>query len=612
MTAPPLTLGTAGHVDHGKTALVRALTGHDTDRLPEERARGLTIAPGFAPLDLPSGRRVSLVDVPGHERFLRHMIAGASGIDGWLLCVAADDGVMPQTREHADVLRLLGVERGVVAVTRADLADPAPAAAAARELVGPEHEVVAVSALTGSGLPELLLAIEGLAAGLPRRTAGGPARLFVDRAFTIPGAGTVVTGTLWGEPIPRGARVAVLPGGARARVREVRAHERPLERAEGGRVALNLAGLGPADAPRGSCVVLAEAAWQPSERLDVALSWLPSAPGPLRTRRRLEAALGTAETPAACVLLDADEVPPGGRAYAQLRLERPVAARRGDRLVLRGPARRAVAGAVVIDPAPARHGRGSGAAARLAALEAGDPVALAGLALAEAGDAGVLAGDAAFAEALAAAGAELLPGGVALPAGRARAAREAVRAAVPPDGATAGAAQAAAGLPPPAAAAVVAALVAEGALRREGGRLWPAGRAAAPATGAVAAALSRAGLRGAAPPALAEAAGADPREVAGALAALRREGDAVESQGLWFAAEALAEAGGRAAAALAGGPLTLGALRDLWGVGRRHAAAIAAHLDRAGVTARRGGVRVAGRAAGAGVRHRGGVAPDPD
>src|SRR4051794_5839571 len=192
----PLTLGTAGHIDHGKTALVGALTGVDTDRLPEERARGISIALGYAPLTLPSGRRLSLVDVPGHERFVRTMVAGATGIDLYLMVIAADDGVMPQTVEHAAVLRALGVARGVVAVTKADLADPAAAARGGRELLG-DVEVVACSARTGAGVDAVAAALDRVAARLPGRgTAPGDPVLHVDRSFTIRGAGTVVTGTL--------------------------------------------------------------------------------------------------------------------------------------------------------------------------------------------------------------------------------------------------------------------------------------------------------------------------------------------------------------------------------------------------------------------------------
>src|ERR1700754_3620330 len=239
----PLTLGTAGHIDHGKTALVRALTGVDTDRLPEEKARGISIALGYAPLALPSGRRLSVVDVPGHERFVRTMGAGAPGIDLFLMVIAADDGVMPQTREHAAVLAALGVGVGVVAVTKADLADPAPAAAEAAELL-PGAEIVAVSARTGTGLEELRAALERAAERALSRAGAGPLRLHVDRVFTVRGAGTVVTGTLWSGVAERGAHVPVLPAARAARIRGVEVHDVPTERANAGqRVTLNLAGL---------------------------------------------------------------------------------------------------------------------------------------------------------------------------------------------------------------------------------------------------------------------------------------------------------------------------------------------------------------------------------
>src|SRR4051794_137935 len=251
----PLTLGTAGHIDHGKTVLVRALTGVDTDRLPEERERGISIELGYAPLELPSGRRLSVVDVPGHERFVRTMVAGATGIDLFLMVVAADDGVMPQTREHAAVLRALGVGTGVVAITKADLADPARAAAEAAELL-PGAETVPVAARVGRGLEELRAALERAAAGLDRPHRDGPLRLHVDRSFTIRGAGTVVTGTLWSGTAAPGDEVRILPAGRTARVRSVQVHDEPRERADAGqRVALNLAGVAREEAAGGDVVV---------------------------------------------------------------------------------------------------------------------------------------------------------------------------------------------------------------------------------------------------------------------------------------------------------------------------------------------------------------------
>src|SRR3989454_4147035 len=213
-----LTVGTAGHIDHGKTWLVRALTGKDTDRLPEEQRRGISIDLGYAPLELPDGRRLSLIDVPGHERFVRNMVAGATGIDLFLLVIDAGEGARPQTHEHLAILRLLGVERGVVAVTKADAVDAETlelAVAEAQELV-PEAEVVPVSAKTGEGLEELRGALGRVAAGLEHERPGGATRLYIDRAFTLTGVGTVVTGTLWSGSIGPGDSLEVQPSGLRA------------------------------------------------------------------------------------------------------------------------------------------------------------------------------------------------------------------------------------------------------------------------------------------------------------------------------------------------------------------------------------------------------------
>jgi len=243
VSAAPLTLGTAGHIDHGKTALIRALTGTETDRLPEERARGISIELGYAKLALPSGRSLSVIDSPGHERFVRTMVAGATGIDMFLMTVAADDGVMPQTREHAAVLHALGVGAGVIAVTKTDLADPELAMLEASELL-PAAELVAVSARTGAGLDQLLTALDRTAAQLRSSRDEGAARLHIDRVFTIRGAGTVVTGTLWSGSIGHGDELAILPGRRRARVRAVQVHDAPAQRAAAGqRVAVNLTGV---------------------------------------------------------------------------------------------------------------------------------------------------------------------------------------------------------------------------------------------------------------------------------------------------------------------------------------------------------------------------------
>ena len=357
----PLTLGTAGHIDHGKTALVAALTGVDTDRLPAERARGISIELGYAPLVLPSGRRLSVVDVPGHERFVRTMVAGATGIDLYLMVVAADDGVMPQTLEHAAVLAALGVGDGVVAVTKADLADPAGAQIEVAQLL-PRAVVVACSARTGAGIGQVRQALDTIAARLPGRgEAAGEALLHVDRAFTIRGAGTVVTGTLWSGAVATGDRLVLLPAGSPVRVRSVEVHDEPVEHAGAGqRVALNLAGIDLREVSRGD-VVAAAGAVAPSRVLDCELA--------LRNARhgmRAHVHHGTRETPARLADL-------GGGLW-QARLEQPLLARAGDRVVVRSIAPPdTLGGGVVIDPAARRHGRRADVLARLERLRRGEP-----------------------------------------------------------------------------------------------------------------------------------------------------------------------------------------------------------------------------------------------
>lgn len=344
--AAPLTLGTAGHIDHGKTELVRALTGKHTDRLPEERRRGISIELGYAPLLLPSGRRVSVVDVPGHERFVRTMVAGASGIDFFLLCIAADDGVMPQTLEHLAVLRGLGVTEGVVAITKSDIGEPELAAEEARELL-PGAEVLLVSAQKAEGLEELSAALDRVAARLPGRMAAGegPPVLHVDRSFSLKGIGTVVTGTLWRGRVAAGDRVTVLPRGLEARVRSVQVHDQPVDAADAGqRVALNLAGVGWRELGRGDVVTAPGADLRPSYLLDVRLDTIP------RKGTRLHVHHGTREAPARVV--------PLGDGLAQLRLEAPLVAAPGDRLVLRLLAPPdTLGGGVVVDAAPRKNRR---------------------------------------------------------------------------------------------------------------------------------------------------------------------------------------------------------------------------------------------------------------
>jgi len=336
----PLTVGTAGHIDHGKTWLVRALTGKDTDRLPEEQARGISIDLGYAPLELPDGRRLSLVDVPGHERFVRNMVAGATGIDLFLLVIDAAEGARPQTHEHLAILRLLGIDRGVVAVTKSDAVDGETlelALAEAAELV-PEAEAVAVSAKTGDGLDELRAALARAADGVEHAGADGPTRLYVDRVFTLRGIGTVVTGTLWSGTIGEGDELRVEPRGPDVRVRSVQVHDRAVERAEAGqRVALAIPGVERERIARGNALV-ERGAFPVTYRLDVTLEELEDVPAAVTVH------LGTADVPARVARSDR---------YAQLRLERPVVAAAGDRVVLR--TRSTVGGGVVLDPRPPRR-----------------------------------------------------------------------------------------------------------------------------------------------------------------------------------------------------------------------------------------------------------------
>jgi selenocysteine-specific elongation factor len=369
---PPLTLGTAGHIDHGKTALISVLTGKNTDRLPEERSRGISIELGYASLELTGGRRLSVVDVPGHERFVRTMVAGASGVDLFLLCVAADDGVMPQTREHLAVLRQLGVEHGVVAITKSDVMDPEPAAQEAAELV-PGAPVVHVSATEGTGLDELRAALAAVAARLPGRAAdAGGTRLHVDRSFTLRGIGTVVTGTLWSGAVGAGDAVTILPRGLSARARSVQVHDEPVERALAGqRVALNLAGVGWREVGRGDVVVEVGAALAPGYLIDAAVRLEPAA-RPVGESVRLHVHHGTREAPARLVPLDGALLP-GEEGFAQLRLEAPLMAATGDRLILRQVAPPdTIGGGVVIDPAPRRHGARPEVVERLRALVRGE------------------------------------------------------------------------------------------------------------------------------------------------------------------------------------------------------------------------------------------------
>ncbi len=378
---PPLTLGTAGHIDHGKTSLVRALTGIDTDRLKEEKERGITIELGFAYLELPGGNLLSIVDVPGHERFVKNMVAGAAGIDLVMLVVAADEGVMPQTREHLDICRLLGVRHGLVALTKADLVDP-DFLELAREDVAALCEgtflegapIVPVSAVTGQGLEELVRHLDELAARIPPRGSRGPMRLPVDRVFSVRGFGTVVTGTLISGVVRREDPAVVLPGGRETKVRNIQVHGRDVGRARAGqRVALNLAGLEVRHIYRG-CTVAAPGTVEPTRMLDARVELLPSEAKGLPDRARVRLHVGTQEVPVVVALLDREVLRPGESAYVQVRSTEWIVACPGDRFVLRAfSPPRTLGGGVVLDHQPPRHkGRRPEVLRDLAVLEEGD------------------------------------------------------------------------------------------------------------------------------------------------------------------------------------------------------------------------------------------------
>jgi selenocysteine-specific elongation factor len=355
-------LGTAGHVDHGKTALVRALTGVETDRLPDEQRRGITIDLGFAPLELAGLPPVSIVDVPGHEAFVRNMLAGATGIDLALLVIAADEGVMPQTREHLLILTLLGVSSGVVALTKVDLVDDEWLALVREDVAAllagtplAHAPVIATSAVTGQGLDALRDAIAAAVRARPARNAEDLFRMPVDRVFTVRGTGTVVTGTVWSGTVTRDDTVRLLPSDRTARVRGLQSHGASVERAEPGRrVAVALAATDVGDIERG-VVLVTDGAWRPSVRwiADVALD--RDAGVTLGPRTAVRVHLGTADI-GARIVAAGGALAPGGRATARLILDAPAVARGGDRFVLRAPSpMRTIGGGVVLDPTPAHR-----------------------------------------------------------------------------------------------------------------------------------------------------------------------------------------------------------------------------------------------------------------
>jgi len=616
-------VGTAGHVDHGKTALVLALTGVDCDRLAEERRRGMSIELGFASWQLPSGLEVSVVDVPGHERFVRTMAIGARSLDLALLCVAADDGVMPQTREHAAVLRLLGTAAVLLVTTKADLADEprvAAVATAGRELLRTlgldEVGHVAVSARTGAGLDLLRAAADAALVARPAREDRGVPRLFVDRTFTRAGVGTVVTGTLDGGALHPGELVEAWPSGARGRIHALQRRGRAVAAAEpGGRLAIAIRGLAVGDLPRGSTVGLAGAP-TPSLALDVALAVPGTGASGLRQGVCVEVLHGTAAVPADVWLAGDDRLAPGGEGYAQLRLQRPLWALPGDWVLLRASAPAAtLAGGRVLDAHPARHRRWTrapldpwsqrvrllgqaGGAPALAVLEAAAaPGGLTATAAAARAGVGVPLARAALLDAveqgeLLAVGRRFVaPARWAVLDRRVRALLDRYHTAEPLG----------AGLPrrtlvgqlgidPADAAAVLERLVAAGALELSDGVAvrpgWSAGSAESPAVRAVRQLLAAAGPHAPGAPELA-AAGATPA----VLAYLERRGDAVRlAPAVYLDAAGLAQAEATVRAALAAQRegLTASQLRERLGTSRRVIIPLLERLGRRGVTVRDG------------------------
>ena len=623
-----LILGTAGHIDHGKTALVRALTGTDTDRLPEEKRRGITIDLGFASMTLPSGTEIGIVDVPGHEAFVRNMLAGATGVDFALLVVAADEGVMPQTREHVAILELLGVRSLVVALTKRDLVDEEWLGLVREDVraalaAGPfgDAPIVPVSAKTATGLDDLVAALDLAAADAAPRDAADFFRMPIDRAFTVQGTGTVVTGTVWSGRATRDQSLLLLPAGRDVRVRAVQVHGHPRnDVGPGERAALALAGV-PRDAVRRGDVLVSGTGWAASAMLTVRLAVLPAA-DPVRSRRRVRFHLGTAETLGRIVILDGQEIAPGGEGWAQLRLEEPVVARALDRFVVRAYSPVVtIAGGTVVEPVAPKRRRLSAADTELLNAVASAPAARAlDAALEAAAFAGIAPStlavrlgrpDAAILAAIdhsAADGRSVRIGPRLFASTVVAAARDAIVAAVDRvhqqhplrPGADRDELRRAlpAWAPPELADNAIAGLLADASLVAAGSALRKADyvtRLSADQKAALADIVAAFVAAGLAPPAVAELPPAIARrqDLGDLLRLLEAEGRLVSLRPeLFVHADSLAEAVARLRQRLGGrAALTPGDFRDLLGVTRKHLIPLLEHLDRTGVTTRHGDAR---------------------
>ncbi|MBI2153813.1 MAG: selenocysteine-specific translation elongation factor [Candidatus Rokubacteria bacterium] len=395
-------VGTAGHIDHGKTALVKALTGIDTDRLPEEKARGITIDLGFAYLEEPEGLTIEIVDVPGHERFVKNMLAGVGGIDLALLVIAADEGVMPQTREHLAICNLLHIKSGLVALTKRDLVEEEWLELVkddvGRLLRGTFLEgcpILPVSSKTGEGLEELRAALRALGGKVPPKAADQSPRLPIDRVFTVKGFGTVVTGTLTAGRLALDDRMEIYPKGAQAKVRGLQCHGHPGEQAVAGqRTAVNLQGVERTAIERGDVLGL-PGALLPATLVDATLELLKDAPRPLKARDRIRFHVGTSEVMARVLLLDRPALEPGGTTYCRFRLEGSIVALPSDRYVIRSYSPIiTIGGGTLLDVAPPRFKRKAPALlAHLQILERGTPEEVLGEHLRQAGPPGLKLGD---------------------------------------------------------------------------------------------------------------------------------------------------------------------------------------------------------------------------
>lgn len=375
------TIGIAGHIDHGKTTLTRAMTGVDTDRLKEEKERNISIEPGFAPCNLPNGETVGVVDVPGHERFIRQMISGAAGIDLVVLVIAADEGVMPQTKEHTDILGFLGIQKGIIALTRTDLVDPEWLAMVTEE-VGEwakdtflsDAPIIPVSGKTGQGVDLLLQTIAELLQDIPSRRHRAPFRMPIDRAFTIKGAGTVVTGTVYEGTVTEEDRLELLPAQTEVRIRRIQVHHQPAAKASAGqRTALNIAGVNLEQVARGMALV-APGYFQNTNRLDVRFFFLKHLDFSLKQRVKVRLHMGTSEVDGTLVFFDRNSLQPGEEVFAQLHLEEPIIAKKGDPFILRRPTpATTLGGGRILNPYAQSHRFGIQTIEDLMKLSGGDP-----------------------------------------------------------------------------------------------------------------------------------------------------------------------------------------------------------------------------------------------